>query len=152
MNEIIGDHNVDKQMTDSRGDVSFVLFFHADEITKYIQVAYLMADISDVDSANIKDLYERLESLPCEIPFSYWLHMSILIPSSPNHDPHSVLDEQRLTCCNQLYLLEPKRFSFDEITRPSQRGLSKRLYMQRSSRRHNKLVLAWLLELGIVMT
>jgi D-3-phosphoglycerate dehydrogenase len=50
VNEIIGDHNVDKQMTDSRGDV-----------------AYLMADISDVDSANIKDLYERLESLPSRI-------------------------------------------------------------------------------------
>ncbi|KAJ5661619.1 uncharacterized protein N7477_009235 [Penicillium maclennaniae] len=50
VNEIIGDHNVDKQMTDSRGDV-----------------AYLMADISDVDSANIKDLYERLENLPSRI-------------------------------------------------------------------------------------
>ncbi|PTU17702.1 hypothetical protein P175DRAFT_0504441 [Aspergillus ochraceoroseus IBT 24754] len=48
VNEILGDHNVDKQMTDSRGDV-----------------AYLMADISNVDNLTIKDLYERLESLSC---------------------------------------------------------------------------------------
>ncbi|CAG8033221.1 unnamed protein product [Penicillium salamii] len=50
VNEIIGDHNVDKQMTDSRGDV-----------------AYLMADISNVDTATIRDLYTRLESLPSRI-------------------------------------------------------------------------------------
>ncbi|KAJ6000903.1 hypothetical protein N7481_001312 [Penicillium waksmanii] len=50
VNEIIGDHNVDKQMTDSRGDV-----------------AYLMADISDVDTANIQSLYERLDRLPSRI-------------------------------------------------------------------------------------
>ena len=29
-----------------------------------------MADISDVDNATIKDLYERLESLSCTIPLS----------------------------------------------------------------------------------
>jgi D-3-phosphoglycerate dehydrogenase len=34
----------------------------------YGQVAYLMADISDVNTVTIKDLYERLESLPCEKP------------------------------------------------------------------------------------
>ncbi|KAJ6096779.1 hypothetical protein N7486_007525 [Penicillium sp. IBT 16267x] len=50
VNEVIGDHNVDKQMTDSRGDV-----------------AYLMADISNVSAAVIKDLYERLESLDSRI-------------------------------------------------------------------------------------
>jgi D-3-phosphoglycerate dehydrogenase len=50
VNEILGDHNVDKQMTDSRGDV-----------------AYLMADISNVDNATIKELYERLESLSSRI-------------------------------------------------------------------------------------
>ncbi|KAL4789517.1 hypothetical protein BDV19DRAFT_24138 [Aspergillus venezuelensis] len=50
VNEILGDHNVDKQMTDSRGDV-----------------AYLMADISNVDNTTIKDLYERLESLSSRI-------------------------------------------------------------------------------------
>ncbi|KAL1999662.1 hypothetical protein VTN02DRAFT_4204 [Thermoascus thermophilus] len=50
VNEILSDHNVDKQMTDSRGDV-----------------AYLMADISNVDTSTIKDLYERLESLSSRI-------------------------------------------------------------------------------------
>jgi D-3-phosphoglycerate dehydrogenase len=50
VNEVLGDHNVDKQMTDSRGDV-----------------AYLMADISDVDNTTIKDLYTRLESLSSRI-------------------------------------------------------------------------------------
>lgn len=28
-----------------------------------------MADISNVDAATIKDLYERLESLPCMSPY-----------------------------------------------------------------------------------
>ncbi|KAI9790385.1 MAG: D-3-phosphoglycerate dehydrogenase 2 [Peltula sp. TS41687] len=46
VNEILSDHNVDKQMTDSRGDV-----------------AYLMADISDMNLTNIKDVYEKLENL-----------------------------------------------------------------------------------------
>lgn len=99
-----------------------------------------MADISDVDSANIKDLYERLESLPCEIFLPQWLHSSILTPPSPNHDPHFVLDEQRLLYCNQLYVPEPKRFSFDESMRPFQRGLSKRLYVQRCPKRHSIFV------------
>ena len=30
------------------------------------QVAYLMADISDVNVTVIKDLYENLEALPCK--------------------------------------------------------------------------------------
>ncbi|MCJ1428974.1 D-3-phosphoglycerate dehydrogenase 2 [Sticta canariensis] len=46
VNEILGDHNVDKQMTDSRGDV-----------------AYLMADINNVNKPVILDLYQRLEIL-----------------------------------------------------------------------------------------
>jgi len=46
VNEILGDHNVDKQMTDSRGEV-----------------AYLMADISDVNTSEIKSLYQSLEDL-----------------------------------------------------------------------------------------
>ncbi|KAL8649886.1 MAG: hypothetical protein Q9210_004141 [Variospora velana] len=50
VNEILGDHNVDKQMTDSRGDV-----------------AYLMADISDVNASKIKDLYQHLEELSSRI-------------------------------------------------------------------------------------
>ncbi|KAF2212012.1 hypothetical protein CERZMDRAFT_68263 [Cercospora zeae-maydis SCOH1-5] len=50
VNEILGDHNVDKQMTDSRGDV-----------------AYLMADISDVNVSEIKTLYQSLEDLGSRI-------------------------------------------------------------------------------------
>lgn len=53
VNEITGDHNVDKQMTDSRGDV-----------------AYLMADISNVSAGEIADLYRDLERLDgeCNLP------------------------------------------------------------------------------------
>ena len=46
VNEILGDHNVDKQMTDSRDEI-----------------AYLMADISDVKEAEIARLYADLEGL-----------------------------------------------------------------------------------------
>ncbi len=46
VNEILGDHNVDKQMSDSRGDV-----------------AYLMADISNVKEEQVAELYRELESL-----------------------------------------------------------------------------------------
>ncbi|OAA45242.1 D-3-phosphoglycerate dehydrogenase 1 [Beauveria brongniartii RCEF 3172] len=46
VNEILGDHNVDKQISDSRGDV-----------------AYLMADISSVQYEQIKDITESLEAL-----------------------------------------------------------------------------------------
>ena len=49
MNAIVAVHNVEKQMTDSRGEV-----------------AYLMADISDVKEAEIKDLFQSLEELPCK--------------------------------------------------------------------------------------
>lgn len=48
VNEILADHNVDKQMSDSRGEV-----------------AYLMADISNVKEAEIKNLYDSLEMLSC---------------------------------------------------------------------------------------
>jgi len=50
VNEVLGDHNVDKQMTDSRGEV-----------------AYLMTDISNVNQANIKNIYNDLESLGSRI-------------------------------------------------------------------------------------
>ncbi|KAL1302553.1 hypothetical protein AAFC00_002935 [Neodothiora populina] len=50
VNEIWGDHNVDKTMTDSRGDV-----------------AYLMADISNVGPEEIKNLYQSLEDLGSRI-------------------------------------------------------------------------------------
>jgi len=50
VNNLLGDHNVDKQMSDSRGDV-----------------AYLMADIAEVNIGDIKGLYENLESLSSKI-------------------------------------------------------------------------------------
>nr|OQO19098.1 D-3-phosphoglycerate dehydrogenase 2 [Rachicladosporium sp. CCFEE 5018] len=50
VNEVLGDHNVDKQMTDSRGEV-----------------AYLMADISNVNTSEIKNLYQNLEDLGSRI-------------------------------------------------------------------------------------
>jgi D-3-phosphoglycerate dehydrogenase / 2-oxoglutarate reductase len=46
VNEILGDHNVDKQMSDSRGDV-----------------AYMMADISNVKDGEVANLYRDLEAL-----------------------------------------------------------------------------------------
>ncbi|KAF8428654.1 hypothetical protein EV426DRAFT_635545 [Tirmania nivea] len=50
VNSILGDHNVDKQTSDSRSDV-----------------AYLMADVMDVSFNEIKSLYESLESLSSKI-------------------------------------------------------------------------------------
>ncbi|RPA98639.1 hypothetical protein L873DRAFT_1019857 [Choiromyces venosus 120613-1] len=50
VNDILGDHNVDKQMSDSRGDI-----------------AYMMADISKVDYAEVQALYSKLEILSSKI-------------------------------------------------------------------------------------
>ncbi|RPB23969.1 hypothetical protein L211DRAFT_837837 [Terfezia boudieri ATCC MYA-4762] len=50
VNSILGDHNVDKQTSDSRNDV-----------------AYLMADVSDVSFNEIKSLYVSLETLSSKI-------------------------------------------------------------------------------------
>ena len=50
VNEVLADHNVDKQMTDSRGEV-----------------AYLMADISNVNTSEITALYQNLEDLGSRI-------------------------------------------------------------------------------------
>lgn len=50
VNDLLGDHNVDKQISDNRGDV-----------------AYLMADISNVKVGEIKDLYQSLEALSSRI-------------------------------------------------------------------------------------
>ncbi|CAG9999950.1 unnamed protein product [Clonostachys byssicola] len=50
VNEILGDHNVDKQISDSKGDI-----------------AYLMADVSNVKFGEIKDLWERLELLSSRV-------------------------------------------------------------------------------------
>lgn len=46
VNKVLSDHNVDKQMSDSRGDM-----------------AYLMADVSGVKQEEIETLYKDLESL-----------------------------------------------------------------------------------------
>ena len=59
VNEILADHNVDKQMTDSRGEV-----------------AYLMADVSNVNQNEIKDLWQNLEGLSCE-----WFYQIFLFES-----------------------------------------------------------------------
>ncbi|RLV93387.1 D-3-phosphoglycerate dehydrogenase 1 [Spathaspora sp. JA1] len=50
VNNILSNHNIEKQFTDSQGDI-----------------AYLMADISDVDISDIKTLYEQLEQTPYKI-------------------------------------------------------------------------------------
>ena len=50
VNQILGDHNVDKQMSDSKGDV-----------------AYLMADISNVREEEVADLYGELEGVKARI-------------------------------------------------------------------------------------
>ncbi|KAH8809224.1 D-3-phosphoglycerate dehydrogenase [Xylogone sp. PMI_703] len=50
VNEILGDHNVDKQITDNKGDV-----------------AYLMADISNVTLTEIKEISDSLEALSSRI-------------------------------------------------------------------------------------
>jgi dGTP triphosphohydrolase len=49
VNAVLQDHNVEKQMSDSRGDV-----------------AYLMADISDVKEEEIRTLFQSLEGLSCK--------------------------------------------------------------------------------------
>ena len=49
VNEVLSNHNVDKQMSDSKGDV-----------------AYLMADVSDVKIEDIKEIYVGLEGLGCK--------------------------------------------------------------------------------------
>jgi D-3-phosphoglycerate dehydrogenase len=50
VNEILADHNVDKQISDSKGDV-----------------AYLMADVSDVKTEDIKDIRDGLDALSSRI-------------------------------------------------------------------------------------
>jgi D-3-phosphoglycerate dehydrogenase len=49
VNGILLHHNIEKQMSDSRGDV-----------------AYLMADISEVKEGEIRDLFTSLEELSCK--------------------------------------------------------------------------------------
>ncbi|KAK6952290.1 D-3-phosphoglycerate dehydrogenase 2 [Daldinia eschscholtzii] len=49
VNEILGNHNVDKQISDSKGDL-----------------AYLMADVSDVQTSDLKEIQDALEALSCK--------------------------------------------------------------------------------------
>lgn len=50
VNEILSDHNVEKQFSDSKGDI-----------------AYLMADISNVSEADVQDLHDRLNKTRANI-------------------------------------------------------------------------------------
>ncbi|KAI8965655.1 hypothetical protein F5Y11DRAFT_311951 [Daldinia sp. FL1419] len=50
VNEILGNHNVDKQISDSKGDL-----------------AYLMADVSDVQTSDLKEIQDSLEALSSRI-------------------------------------------------------------------------------------
>ena len=50
VNEILGDHNVDKQISDSKGEI-----------------AYLMADVSNVRTEDIKSIHDSLDSLTSRI-------------------------------------------------------------------------------------
>ncbi|KAK4193090.1 hypothetical protein QBC35DRAFT_446915 [Podospora australis] len=50
VNEVLGDHNVDKQISDSKGDI-----------------AYLLADVSDVKPDDIKEIRDNLEALSSRI-------------------------------------------------------------------------------------
>jgi hypothetical protein len=50
-----------------------------------------MADISNVDVATIRDLYTRLESLPCTFPLIPSEKSKLTVASS-HHDPRSVLN------------------------------------------------------------
>lgn len=52
MNGILLHHNIDKQMSDSRGEV-----------------AYLMADISDVKESEIRELFQSLQELSCKFTY-----------------------------------------------------------------------------------
>lgn len=49
VNGILLNHNIEKQASDSQGDV-----------------AYLMADISDVKEGEIRDLFQSLQELSCK--------------------------------------------------------------------------------------
>jgi D-3-phosphoglycerate dehydrogenase len=62
----LGDHNVDKQITDNKGDVSVSARLTPLTTISQWQVAYLMADISNVQASEIKDISDSLEALSCK--------------------------------------------------------------------------------------
>lgn len=66
-------------MTDSRGDVRSspsLCSMMKLTLSPLNQVAYLMADISNVKPPAIKELYERLESLSCTPPLFFSLPLT----------------------------------------------------------------------------
>jgi len=50
VNNILSDHNIEKQFSDSQNDL-----------------AYLIADISNVDTKDIKDIYDKLNATDAKI-------------------------------------------------------------------------------------
>lgn len=50
LNKILGNFNITKQFTDSRGDI-----------------AYLLADVSDVSLDQIRDIYSEISEMPTNI-------------------------------------------------------------------------------------
>lgn len=50
LNQILGNFNITKQFTDSRGDI-----------------AYLLADVSDVSLDQIRDIYSEISDMPTNI-------------------------------------------------------------------------------------
>lgn len=66
VNEILGEHNVEKQISDSRGDVSIYLRGLGAQTLMLFQCAYLMADISSVQTSDLRDILDSLEALSCK--------------------------------------------------------------------------------------
>lgn len=68
VNGILGNFNVDKQISDSKDDVSFPSTSDPaweTESNLHGQTAYLMADISDVRTEDLKEILEQLDALNC---------------------------------------------------------------------------------------
>ncbi|KAL4883119.1 hypothetical protein BJY04DRAFT_33825 [Aspergillus karnatakaensis] len=66
-----------------------------------------MADISNVDNATIKELYERLESLSCTEPHftSWFVRWLTVISFSPDYDKDTILAQFVSSCGACLYQL-----------------------------------------------
>ncbi|KAJ6438711.1 myosin V [Purpureocillium lavendulum] len=99
VNEILGDHNVDKQISDSRGDV-----------------AYLMADISNVQYSQIKDISDSLEALSST--FVHELHSTeVIVTVAPSSHPQAVVARVRLSCPGASGTFPPMASTYDVGTR-----------------------------------
>jgi hypothetical protein len=75
VNGILLHHNIEKQMSDSRGEV-----------------AYLMADISAVKEEEIRDLFQSLEELSCMFNITVETQGNEANSSSVHPDKGSLLD------------------------------------------------------------